>query len=106
MKTLPIDDHNQDIFSHKLGTFFPIFEKGQGRTPPLPPSSYAAEVLIFYPQLSYSKLQFGSLAVEKLYSTNISYRVVFIIDPKATRILITKFQPRNSRLDEICMSEL
>ena len=37
MKTLPIDDHNQGIFSHKLGHFFPIFEKGQGRPPPLPP---------------------------------------------------------------------
>ena len=40
MKTLPIDDHNQDIFLHKLGHFFPIFEKGQGRPPPSPPSSY------------------------------------------------------------------
>ena len=33
MKTLPIDDHNQGIFSHKLGHFFPIFEEGQGRPP-------------------------------------------------------------------------
>ena len=42
MKTLPIDDHNQGIFSHKLGHFFPIFEKEQGRPiPPPPPSSYA-----------------------------------------------------------------
>ena len=37
MKTLPIDDHNQGIFSHKLGHFFPIFEKGQGTPPPPPP---------------------------------------------------------------------
>ena len=37
MKTSPIDDHNQAIFSHKLGHFFPIFEEG----PTLPPSSYA-----------------------------------------------------------------
>ena len=37
MKTLPIDDHKLGIFSHKLGHFFPIFEKGQGRPPPLPP---------------------------------------------------------------------
>ena len=36
MKTLLIDDHNQGIFSHKLGDFFPIFEKEQGR----PPSSF------------------------------------------------------------------
>ena len=41
MKTLPVDDHNQGIFFHKLGHFFPIFEKGQGRPPPSPPSSYA-----------------------------------------------------------------
>ena len=44
MKTLPIDDHNQGIFFHKLGHFFPIFEKGQGRPPPLPLSSYAPEI--------------------------------------------------------------
>ena len=37
MKTLPIDDHNQGIFSPKLGYFFPIFEKGQGRPPAPPP---------------------------------------------------------------------
>ena len=37
MKNLPIYDHNQGIFSHKLGHFFPIFEKGQGRPNPLPP---------------------------------------------------------------------
>ena len=43
METLPKDDHNQDIFFHKLGHFFPIFEKGQGRPPPPPPSSYASE---------------------------------------------------------------
>ena len=36
MKTWPIDDHNQGIFSHKLGHFFPIFQKGQGRPPPSP----------------------------------------------------------------------
>ena len=38
MKTLPIDDHNQGIFFHKLRHFFPIFEKGQERrSPVLPP---------------------------------------------------------------------
>ena len=39
MKTLPIDDHNQGIFSHKLGHFFLIFDKGQERPPtsPAPP---------------------------------------------------------------------
>ena len=37
MKTLPIDDHNQGIFSHELGHSFPIFEKRQGRPPPSPP---------------------------------------------------------------------
>ena len=31
MKTLPIDDHNQGVFFHKLGHFFPIFQKGQRR---------------------------------------------------------------------------
>ena len=36
METLPKDDHNQDIFFHKLGHFFPIFEKGQERPPPTP----------------------------------------------------------------------
>ena len=42
MKTLSTDDHNQGIFSHKLGHFFSIFEKGQGRlAPPPPQSSYA-----------------------------------------------------------------
>ena len=35
MKTLPTNNHNQGIFSPKLGHFFPIFEKGQGRPPPL-----------------------------------------------------------------------
>ena len=44
MKTLPIDDHNQGIFSHELGHSFPIFEKRQGRPPPLPPSSDAPVV--------------------------------------------------------------
>ena len=37
MKTLPIDDHNQGIFSHKLGHFFLIFDKGQERPPTFPP---------------------------------------------------------------------
>ena len=46
MKALPIDDHNQGIFFHKLGHFFPIFEKEQGRLPPLPPSSYAPDIYI------------------------------------------------------------
>ena len=43
MKNLPVNDHNQGIFFHKLWHFFPIFEKGQGRPPPLLPSSYAPE---------------------------------------------------------------
>ena len=30
-------------FFSKLGQFFPIFEKGQGKPPTLPPSSYAPE---------------------------------------------------------------
>ena len=37
MKTLPIDDHNQGMFFHKLERFFPIFEKGQRRPTPLSP---------------------------------------------------------------------
>ena len=37
MKTLPIDDHNKGDFFHKLGNFYSIFEKGQGRAPPHPP---------------------------------------------------------------------
>ena len=49
MKTLPIDDHNHGIFFHKLGHFFPIFQKGQRRplpllhptNPPPTPFSYA-----------------------------------------------------------------
>ena len=36
MKTLPIDDQNQGILFDKLGHFYPIFEKGQGRSPPSP----------------------------------------------------------------------
>ena len=47
MKTLPIDDHNQGIFPHKLGYFFPIFKKGQGR-PPLPPRSRYAPAGMVY----------------------------------------------------------
>ena len=39
MKTLRTEDDNQGVFFHKLGHFFPIFEKGQGRPPPRPPSS-------------------------------------------------------------------
>ena len=39
-KNLPMDDHNQDFFQ-KLGHFFPISEKAQGRPPSPPPSSYA-----------------------------------------------------------------
>ena len=46
-----IDDHNLGIFFHKLGHFFPIFEKGQGRPPVVHPSSYAPE----YPQLIGAK---------------------------------------------------
>ena len=38
MKNLLIDDHNQGIFSHKLGHFFPIFEKGLERPPTPSPS--------------------------------------------------------------------
>ena len=37
MRNLTQNGHNQAIFSpQKLGHFFPIFEKGQGRTPPAP----------------------------------------------------------------------
>ena len=36
-----MDDRNQD-FVRKLGHFFPISEKAQGRTPSPPPSSYAS----------------------------------------------------------------
>ena len=35
-----MEGHNQDFFQ-KLGHFFPISEKGHGRTPSPPPSSYA-----------------------------------------------------------------
>ena len=35
-----MDDCDQDFF-RKLGHFFPISEKGQGRPPSLPTSSYA-----------------------------------------------------------------
>ena len=48
MKILPIDDNNQGIFPHKSGHFFPIFEKGQGRPPPLSSSSYAPGVKIMF----------------------------------------------------------
>ena len=41
MRNLTQDGHNQGIFFPKFGHFFPIFEKGQGRPPPLPLSSYA-----------------------------------------------------------------
>ena len=44
MKTLPIDDHNQGIFFHNLGHFSPIFQKGQGTPPPLPPLVTRQEV--------------------------------------------------------------
>ena len=37
MRNLTQNGHNQGIFFPKLGYFFPIFEKGQGRPPPLPP---------------------------------------------------------------------
>ena len=33
----PIDDYNQDTVFPKLGHFFSIFEKEQGRPLPLPP---------------------------------------------------------------------
>ena len=36
MRNLTQDGHNQGIFFPKLGHFFPIFEKGQGRPPPSP----------------------------------------------------------------------
>ena len=36
MRNLAQDGHNQGIFSPKLGHFFPIFEKEQGRPPPSP----------------------------------------------------------------------
>ena len=43
-------------FFLKLGHFFPIFEKGQGRTPPLPPSSYAPDTdsVIFFKKETFS----------------------------------------------------
>ena len=41
MKNLPIYDHSQGIFFPLIRTHFPFFEKGQGRPPPAPPSSYA-----------------------------------------------------------------
>ena len=46
MRNLTQDGHNQGIFFPKLGHFFSIFEKEQGR-PPLPPSSYAPDVGLF-----------------------------------------------------------
>ena len=65
MKTLPIDDHNQGIFFHKLGHFFPIFEKGQGRPPPLPPLVTRLMVTVFkenlnlqLPFIFYSSIRF------------------------------------------------
>ena len=39
-KILPIDNHNQGVFPQIRA--LPIFKKGQGRPPPLPPSSYAS----------------------------------------------------------------
>ena len=49
MKTLRIDDHNQGIFFHKLGHFFPIFEKGPGGAAPLLlPSSYAPDYKTYF----------------------------------------------------------
>ena len=45
------------FFSPKLGHFFPIFGKGKGRPPPLPPSSYAPTtfvVMTFFKMLSDS----------------------------------------------------
>ena len=37
MRNLTQGGNNQDIFFPKLGHFFRISEKGQGRPPPLPP---------------------------------------------------------------------
>ena len=41
MRNLTRDGHSQGIFFQNEGNFFPIFEKWQGRPPPLSPSSYA-----------------------------------------------------------------
>ena len=41
-------------FFHKLGHFFPIFEKGQGKPSPFPPSNYAPEVYWIIFILSHS----------------------------------------------------
>ena len=41
MKNLTRDGNSQGIFFQNEGNFFPIFEKWQGRPPPLSPSSYA-----------------------------------------------------------------
>ena len=72
MKTLPIDDHSQGIFSHKLGHFFPIFEKGQGRPPPSPLLLRACENSIYsvYDPLAIKllhrlQLGFGQLCEHK-----------------------------------------
>ena len=37
----PIDDRSKDIFPQKILHLFPVSKKGQGRPPPLTPSSYA-----------------------------------------------------------------
>ena len=37
MKTLPINDHNQGIFSTKQGTFFQFLKRGRGELPPSSP---------------------------------------------------------------------
>ena len=47
---LPIDDHNQGIFSPHWGTFFQISKLGRGDLPlpPLSPSSYMPEYIYIY----------------------------------------------------------
>ena len=65
MKTLHINDHNQGTFFCKLGHFFSIFEKGQGRPPPLPPLVTRLMVTVFkenlnlqLPFIFYSSIRF------------------------------------------------
>ena len=49
MRNVPIDGHNQGIFSQNWDIIFLIFEKGQGRPPP---SSYAPPAIILHYECS------------------------------------------------------
>ena len=70
MKTLPIDDHNQGIFFHKLGHFFPIFEKEQGRPIPPPPLQLRAC------KCTFSKINSAFFCPALFYSIFIVLKVV------------------------------